>query len=257
MSIVSENYNSKHIVVKGRLDTGLTTMADIGGCNILLNQGGLLATATKLDISSSSADDDSAGTGARSVTIYGLGADKKYQTETIAMDGTTIVTTVKTWYRVFIIKVEAYGDGLVNAGNIYAVKTGTGGTYSTPGVPGTFTIASAIVRMPATVCQGTTCFYTTPNITGGLWRVSSLDLSARTYAGTITIQVQDYGNAFAPRREFYSEFPAGLSVQLNLEKYNIVVGPDTDIRVLGAGASAGAIVHCGMVIECLTAISFE
>lgn len=255
MSIETENYNSAHVVVKGRASALPASVADIGGCNILLNQSGLMATPAKIQMSCANVADDSDGTGAQSVRLYGLGPNKLYQEELLATNGQAYVESTKTWYRLFLARVETFGTGKTNAGLIYFIKTGTGGSLSS-GAPTTFDITSALAVMLAGASQATSCFYTTPNIAGGLWRVKSLDLSARTQAGTALLQIEDLKNAKAPRREFYTEFPAGISVQLDVGKYNIVVGPDTDIRAMALGASSGAGIHCGMTIDCLTAITF-
>ena len=159
-----DRYDGVAVTVKGRNPSSLTTLADIGGCAIALNQGGILATPIKLDISSSSTADVAAGTGARTITIMGLGASAAYQEETVTLTGQTVVQSAKTWYRVFGAYVLTAGTGLTNAGDIYIVGTGLGGTY-TSGVPGTFTIASACCKMLAGTSFGGTCFYTTPQHT--------------------------------------------------------------------------------------------
>ena len=186
--------------VRGRTDAGLATYTDVGGCNLALDQHGLLSTPAKLDITSTSANDTSAGTGARTLEIYGLGSNKKYQSEVITLNGNTIVQTAKTWYRVFATKVLTFGSGGSNAGIIYGVKTGTGGTYTT-GTPGTFTAASAIFKSVAGTNQSSTCFYTTPNYTNGIWRLCKLHVSTKTQAGTLIIQVQDRANNGPATRE--------------------------------------------------------
>lgn len=240
-------YAGNYIFVKGRMTAGLTTFADVGACNILLNQGGLLATPSTVDVSSSSASDDSAGTGMKTATIVGLGPLATYQEEDITMDGQTVVTSTKTWFRVFGIVSKTAGTGGTNAGDIYVIKTGTGGTYSA-GVPGTFTAASALVKAPVGAGQGLTCFYTTPD-EDGAWQVLSLDVSAHAQPGVVCIQVQDFENAIPSVREFYVDIPAGGAYQLDVQKYKINVGRKTDIRVLALGSSAGIICHAAMEIR--------
>jgi len=56
-------------------------------------------TATALEILSSSGDDTSAGTGARTVLVTGLDANFAEQTETVTMNGTTPVTLANTYIR--------------------------------------------------------------------------------------------------------------------------------------------------------------
>jgi len=85
--------------------------------------GGLynwIGTPAQLKVSSSSAQDAAAGTGARTVTLIGLDSNWATQTETVTLTGQTAVTTTSTWKRIN----RAYcsgtvGTGLSNAGTIY------------------------------------------------------------------------------------------------------------------------------------------
>lgn len=95
--------------------------------------GGLysyLLNAAQLSISSSSADDTSNGTGARTVSIFGLDANYNEIDEDITLNGQTAVTTTKSYLRIFRVIVRSAGSGGANAGVIYA---GTGTV--TAGVP--------------------------------------------------------------------------------------------------------------------------
>lgn len=69
----------------------------------------------KLTLVSDSAQDDSSGSGCKSVRIVGLGKSWDIQTEDVALDGLTPVDTVKTWRRVFSITGLT---GALNAGII-------------------------------------------------------------------------------------------------------------------------------------------
>lgn len=243
----SIRYDGKYVLVKGRMTNGPTTFADVGACNIALDQNGLLSTPAKVSVSSSSANDADEGTGLITATIIGLGPTAQYQEEDITLDGQTPVDSVGTWYRVFGIVGKTAGSGGTNAGDIYVVKKGTGGTYS-GGVPGTFTAASALVRAEANAGQGLTCFYTTPDAAGS-WQAVELQLSGRTQAGTAQITVRDWQNGTPATREYYVEFPAGFAISVDLRKYKITVGRKTDIRVMALGASTGLICHAALAIE--------
>lgn len=97
------------------------------------SQGGLYsypAAATIMTVSSSSADDTAAGTGARTVELFGLDADYNEISETIVLNGQTPVSTTKSYLRINRGVVHTAGSGGENAGNIYA---GTGTV--TAGVP--------------------------------------------------------------------------------------------------------------------------
>lgn len=86
--------------------------------------------ASVLKISSSSANDTSAGTGARTVYIEGLNGDYAVVSETVTLNGQTAVNTVNSYLYVNSFYVTTVGSGGENAGNINA---GTG--VVTAGVP--------------------------------------------------------------------------------------------------------------------------
>ena len=86
--------------------------------------------ASILKISSSSANDTSAGTGARTVYIEGLDGDYEVVSETVILNGQTEVNTTNSYLYVNSFYVVTTGSGESNAGNINA---GTGTVTS--GVP--------------------------------------------------------------------------------------------------------------------------
>lgn len=244
----SHNYNGYKIAVKGRMTAGLTTAADVGGCNILLNQGGLLDTPALATLSSSSASDAGAGAGAQQITLYGLGEDKLYQEEVVTLNGQTVVDSAKKWYRVFTSVANRAGTTGYNVGDIYIIKKGTGGTY-TAGVPGVVTAASMLQKMLAGSNQGPSCFYTTPNLDAGKWLPTGLFFCGRAQIGTAFVQIQDWANGTPFLRGAYVDIPAGGDVFIDLRPYKLECGPLTDIRVLALGASAGLIAAATLFIE--------
>ena len=86
--------------------------------------------ASVLKISSSSTDDTSAGTGARTVYIEGLDGNYNVVSETVTLNGQTAVNTSNSYLYVNGFYVTSVGSGGANAGNINA---GTG--VVTAGVP--------------------------------------------------------------------------------------------------------------------------
>ena len=87
-------------------------------------------SASVLKISSSSANDTSAGTGARTVFIEGLDSGYNTISETVTLNGQTAVNTTNSYLYVNSFYVATVGSGGENAGNINA---GTGTV--TAGVP--------------------------------------------------------------------------------------------------------------------------
>ena len=108
--------------------------ADVGNSlETIWLEGGLYAyppSATTMTVSSSDANDTSAGTGARTIQISGLDGDYNEISETIILNGQTPVTTSNSYLRMNRAIVLTAGSGGVNAGIIY-VGTGT----VTSGVP--------------------------------------------------------------------------------------------------------------------------
>jgi hypothetical protein len=90
------------------------------------------AAALQMKVSSSSANDTSAGTGARTVLVQGLDADYNEVTELVTLNGQTAVTMTASLLRVNYAYVVTAGSGNSSAGNIY-IGTGT----VTAGVPAT------------------------------------------------------------------------------------------------------------------------
>jgi hypothetical protein len=89
-----------------------------------------LASPTTLTISSSSAGDTSAGTGARTIYVVGINGTGAEHTETLTLNGQTAVTTSYQYTEVQSMTVLTAGSGGKNAGQIY-LGTGT----VTAGVP--------------------------------------------------------------------------------------------------------------------------
>ena len=109
------------------------------------------ASAVVMKISSSDANDTAAGTGARTVTIYGLDGSYNQINETVSLSGQTAVTTTATFLRVFHLMVNTAGSGGAAAGTIYAGV----GTVTT-GVPAT--VYSVYSANGGSTC----CIYTVP-----------------------------------------------------------------------------------------------
>lgn len=118
-------------------------------------QGGTYAypaAATVMKISSSSANDASAGTGARTISIAGLDANYNEISETVILNGQTEVNTVNSYLRIFRMYVVTAGSGATAAGTIYA---GTGTVTS--GVP-----ANIYGMITLTANQTQMAFWTVP-----------------------------------------------------------------------------------------------
>src|SRR5210317_589731 len=108
------------------VDTGEEVIASFGGAYTPPT------TASTLTIvSSDTADDgDPAGTGAQLIQITGIDANRKIQTETVTMNGTTNVVTTTTWLGINRVAVALAGSAQENVGTITITATTGGATLA-------------------------------------------------------------------------------------------------------------------------------
>lgn len=110
------------------------------------------AAASVVTLSSSSALDTAAGTGARVVLVSGLDAAYNPVDCTVVLNGQTPVSSTVSFLRIFNLTVLSAGSGGYNAGDIYA---GTGAV--TAGVP-----AVVLMRIRPTNNASQSAAYTVP-----------------------------------------------------------------------------------------------
>jgi len=180
-----KHWNGEVVMFAGRNAALSTTLENICDASLLINWATQAPTAARIQISCANVADKgtpTAGTGARTVFIIGLDANYRLQTELMTTDGQAYVESARTWIRVFAAEVSLCGTGLTNAGIIYGIVTGTGGTL-TAGVPATLT--SCWFQIPAGVGYTTTGIYTVP--AGERVRLERLQFSTR--AQPIEVQI--------------------------------------------------------------------
>jgi len=203
----------------------------------------ILSAAAKVDITSSStADTNTAGTGARTIRLVGLDANYRLQWEDIALNGQTIVVSVLSYLRLFAAEVLTVGSGGSNAGDIHIVKTGTGGSY-TAGVPGTLT--SALCKMLIGVNSAMSGIFTAP--AGEAYQAMSLAVGVRTQAAIIALAFYPVGGPLITPYQF--EFAAGAAAVLNLERFRITLKEKQDLRMRVQGAAASAIAQATLQLK--------
>lgn len=195
------------------------------------SQGGLysyLASASTLKISSSSTADTSAGTGARTVTIYGLDSNYDEISETITLNGQTSVDSTKEYLRINRMVVNTAGSGEQNAGVIYA---GTGTV--TVGVPANVYASIAIGDN-----QTLMCLWTVPR--GYTAYLSQIDISMNTEVankfGTVSIVARPNGGVF----NVQDKFSLSQNIITQSFSYPRKYGEKTDIEVRAIASSSNA-----------------
>lgn len=142
-------------------------------------------------IASSSANDTSAGTGARTVTIWGVDSSFAPQTETLTMNGQTSVNLVNSYMSINRMEVITAGSGGVNAG---VIRVGTGA--NTSGVP-------AVVHGHIAVGfnQSQSAIYTVPANKSLIMRNFTMSTKNVTAAQTVEFVIDRYVNAGILKRE--------------------------------------------------------
>lgn len=169
-------YFGNTVTIWGRATIG-TSKLNVYELAQALDWGTVFDTEYLLDFSSSSANDAAAGTGARTINVYGLDLAGNPLVETVTLNGQTKATSSKKFWRVFGAKIATAGTGRTNAGDVYFVKTGTGGAH-TGGVP---TLTSGVLKMLIGEGTASSGMYTAPR--GTVYRLDRLILNDRVQVG--------------------------------------------------------------------------
>ena len=154
-----------------------TTPQTITTCVTAGNTYPYLSAATTVKVSSSSANDTSAGTGVRTILLAGLDANYNAISETITMNGQTAVTTTNSYLRISYTEILTVGSGGGVAGTIY-VGTGT----VTAGVP-----AVSLWQIEATYNNFSFAGYTVP--AGYTAYVTSYTVTSQSTTANINVTV--------------------------------------------------------------------
>lgn len=110
---------------------GYNADVDIASAEDIIELGGthpgVLSSAETFDVvSTSTNDNNSIGTGAKTVTVYGLDSNYALASETVNMNGTTAVTTSGSYFMLYLMEVATAGAAGTNSGVITADPTTTG-----------------------------------------------------------------------------------------------------------------------------------
>lgn len=180
-------------------------------------------TPETVHVFSASANDTSAGTGARTIRITGLktSTSTEYETEDLTLNGTTAVTSANTWWRVNRAEILTAGSGGENAGEVT--------------VRPTTTTANVFVVMPAGYNRSQIGAFTVPaghNMILKRLRVAITRANGSAGSATVTLRVREPGGVYQARRAFEIQtgapteftnvagdvFPAGSDIKVRVEQ---------------------------------------
>ena len=245
--VITRDFLGQTIRVKGR-NVGLaTSLENLNEISLAINYQAVNATAAKVDVISSSAADTAAGAGARKVYLFGLDANFAFQSEEITMNGQTAVVSTKDFLRVFAAEVTTTGTGLVNAGDIYVYKTGTGGTIAA-GVPGTLT--SGWLKMLAGYGMGTSGLFTTP--AGRSYQLRKATVGGRTQPCEVQLYSMRLDDAADTSLHLEEAWAFGNACMTYVD-YDPTSGPifppKTDIYLRGLSSTAAGCATAELVLD--------
>ncbi len=174
-----------------------------------------------VEVFSDNANDTAAGTGARTVRITGLKSTSSTseESEDLTLNGTSAVTSVNTWYRIYRIRVLTAGSGGENAGILTARHTTT--------------TANVFASMPVGFNQSVIAAFSVPSGCTLLIkrvRVSIARASGAAGSATVSLRVRPPGGVFNAIRVF--EIQTGGQVEFSLVGGDVVEsGSDIKFRV--------------------------
>jgi len=121
-------------------------------------------SAAVMYVSSSSTDDASTGTGARTILVSGLDANYEELEETVILNGQTQVATTGSFLRVFRAYVLTAGSDGTNAGDIYIGTSGSSGGVPTSTFYAKITAGEAQTLMAVYTVPANKTLYVTQGI---------------------------------------------------------------------------------------------
>jgi len=195
------------------------------------------AAASILKVSSSSADDAAAGTGARTIQIEGLNAAYEPVVETVILNGQTEVNTTNSYLRVNKMIVLTAGSGGTSVGNIYA---GTGTV--TDGVP------AVVVNQTGILANETESgFYSVPaghTAFINMWTMSSGNTTADEWT-RFTLRIRPEGGVFGIKAQYH--IPASGIYECKAA-YPLPIPEKADLEILAATSDGSASVSTQLQI---------
>ena len=201
---------------------------------------GYLSAASVLKVSSSSTDDAAAGTGARTVQLYGLDADYNEINEIVTLNGQTSVNSVNSFLRINRMVIRSAGSGEINAGVVYA---GTGAVTS--GVPdnkyATIAVGDGQTLMALwTVPAGYTAYLFQTHVTAACTTSNKLL--------TATIVARPFGEVFQVKDKFGIQIDGGDINQIYHFPIKFDEKTDIEVRAISDAGSANAEVSANLDI---------
>jgi len=197
-------------------------------------------SAIALEILSSDANDTSAGSGARTVTIEGLDSNFDEQSETITMNGTSVVAAASSYTRIFRMYVATSGTYATSmagshAGAITLRTASAGATWAT--------LALSVSSFP--VGQTEIGIYTIPSGYTGYLLSKHISIESTKVPNVLWFRregADDVSAPFSPMRLFERHHGTAAEVTYSPPGPAITLPEKTDIGAMGYVATGTAAV---------------
>ncbi len=121
LEVAKGNVPGHSVINKFGRNTDVTAAEDIWGAGGNWTQ---VTAACTSNFASSSASDTAAGTGARTLTIYGIDGSYADVSETLTLNGTSNVATANSYWHIYRALVATAGSGGTAVGTITGTATG-------------------------------------------------------------------------------------------------------------------------------------
>lgn len=178
--------------------------------------------AETVEVFSASANDTAAGTGARTIKIYGLDSSYDLAEETVTLSGVTAVDTVGTYIRVYRAQVITAGSGGYNAG-IITIRQKT-------------TTANVFAALRANTNNTLIGAYTIPNNkTGYLHSWTAMTAGSVAANNSCRLQARAFGEVFRVKEHLTVQSDGTGFAQ---REFGILEGPYTEKTDIFAEANS-------------------
>lgn len=182
---------------------GLNSDIDTGAAEDIFGQGGTYVEPTAARVHafvSSSTNDASAGTGARTLTVRGVDGSYNAVSETVTMNGTTPVNTVNSYFHIHLVQVATVGSLGYNEGTITATAA---------------TDATVTITVEPVNNQSTSSIYLVPNGYKGYIMMirARMNNATANSAANVDLYVKPFGGGYQLKTRLGVNNSGGSSVE--------------------------------------------
>jgi len=231
----SKQYNNDHTIiaqgnaagktkvgilgVNSKIGTSRETIWEYSRPYIYIDKGQTIRIVCK------SANDDTSGTGARTMKIFGLDSLYAEQNETLTLSGTDTIETANKYVRVFRLRISTGGSTGLNADSIWAFNDSATDTCLALMLPEENRTQMALYTVPL----GKTFYMTAFHGSQALIKQSHCAITKRPF-GAVWSHV-DIAEIYLSPFVYQYSIPEPFSAKTDIEVHGSTVGGDGSIAI--------------------------